>query len=74
MANGFSIAHVHPRSPSFEHSVRRKPPGSWLRAIDFGCAQQVEDGVTLTRKTGTPMFMVRCFAPPHSIAAHCLNL
>lgn len=30
-----------------------------MRAIDFGCAQYVEDGVPLTRKTGTPMFMVR---------------
>lgn len=37
--------------------LEKKPPGSWLRAIDFGCAQQVEDGVALTRKTGTPMFM-----------------
>jgi hypothetical protein len=40
------------------HSCRQ-PPGTWLRAIDFGCAQQVEEGVPLTRKTGTPMFMVR---------------
>jgi calcium-dependent protein kinase len=33
------------------------PAGSWLRAIDFGCAQYVQEGVPLTRKTGTPMFM-----------------
>ena len=37
----------------------RLQPGTWLRAIDFGCAQKVEEGVSLTRKTGTPMFMVR---------------
>jgi calcium-dependent protein kinase len=37
--------------------LEKQPPGTWLRAIDFGCAQQVEEGVPLTRKTGTPMFM-----------------
>ena len=37
----------------------RLQPGTWLRAIDFGCAQPVQEGVSLTRKTGTPMFMVR---------------
>ena len=39
--------------------VRRLRPGTWLKSIDFGCAQPVEPGVPLTRKTGTPMFMVR---------------
>jgi len=37
----------------------RLQPGTWLRAIDFGCAQPVQEGESLTRKTGTPMFMVR---------------
>jgi hypothetical protein len=35
----------------------RLKPGTWLRAIDFGCAQEVTEGIPLTRKTGTPMFM-----------------
>ena len=39
----------------------RLQPGTWLRAIDFGCAQPVQEGESLTRKTGTPMFMVRRF-------------
>lgn len=40
-------------------SLRRTKVGQWLKAIDFGCAQYVEQGQPLARKTGTPMFMVR---------------
>lgn len=37
--------------------LERLQPGTWLKAIDFGCAQPVTPGVPLTRKTGTPIFM-----------------
>lgn len=33
-------------------------PG-WLKAIDFGCAQQIIGSKPLTRRTGTPVYMVR---------------
>ncbi len=32
-------------------------PG-WLKAIDFGCAQQIIGSKPLTRRTGTPVYMV----------------
>lgn len=56
---------------SFLAVLRRLPSGSWLRAIDFGCAQYVEEGVPLTRKTGTPMFMVR--SPLRFTAKYCFQ-
>lgn len=44
---------IGPDEPTFQ----KTQPGQWLKAIDFGCAQYVEPGLPLTRKTGTPMFM-----------------
>ena len=38
-------------------------PG-WLKAIDFGCAQQIIGSKPLTRRTGTPVYMV-------SLRVHC---
>jgi hypothetical protein len=36
-----------------------RPPPGWLKAIDFGCAQQLNGDKPLTRRTGTPVYMVR---------------
>ena len=36
-----------------------RPPPGWLKAIDFGCAQQMVGDKPLTRRTGTPVYMVR---------------
>lgn len=37
----------------------RAPDPGWLKAIDFGCAQQVINSKPLSRRTGTPVYMVR---------------
>lgn len=36
-----------------------RPQAGWLKAIDFGCAQQLVGNKPLTRRTGTPVYMVR---------------
>ena len=33
--------------------------GGWLKAIDFGCAQHINGSKPLSRRTGTPVYMVR---------------
>lgn len=35
----------------------RAPDPGWLKAIDFGCAQQVPPDKYLSRRTGTPVYM-----------------
>ena len=38
----------------------RPDDGPWLIAIDFGCAQLAPPTKQLTRRTGTPVYMVSC--------------
>lgn len=48
----------------FLQPIRSLRPGErvletgWLKAIDFGCAQQIIGDKPLTRRTGTPVYMV----------------
>lgn len=37
----------------------RPAAGPWLKAIDFGCAQLAPASKQLSRRTGTPVYMVR---------------
>ena len=43
----------------------RPADGPWLKAIDFGCAQLAPAGKLLSRRTGTPVYMV-CLQPAKS--------
>lgn len=31
--------------------------GHWLKAVDFGCSQSISTQRSLTRRTGTPVYM-----------------
>ena len=36
---------------------RGAPQGSWLKAVDFGCSQSYRSKTSLSRRTGTPVYM-----------------
>lgn len=36
---------------------RGAPQGSWLKAVDFGCSQSFRNKASLSRRTGTPVYM-----------------
>lgn len=36
---------------------RGAPQGSWLKAVDFGCSQSYRNKASLSRRTGTPVYM-----------------
>lgn len=52
-------------SPLHSVSAGELPPPGWLKAIDFGCAQQVNSDKPLSRRTGTPVYMV------NKLSLHC---
>lgn len=31
--------------------------GNWLKAVDFGCSQSYKNKASLSRRTGTPVYM-----------------
>jgi serine/threonine protein kinase len=55
----FLLARKLPRSLHLVPAGARPDDGPWLIAIDFGCAQLAPPMKKLSRRTGTPVYMVR---------------
>ena len=54
----FLLARKLPRPLHMVPAGARPDDGPWLVAIDFGCAQLAPPTKQLTRRTGTPVYMV----------------
>ena len=55
----FLLARKLPRPLHLVPAGARPDDGPWLIAIDFGCAQLAPPSKKLSRRTGTPVYMVR---------------
>ncbi len=56
----FLLSRKLPRPLHMVPAGARPDDGPWLVAIDFGCAQLAPPTKQLTRRTGTPVYMVSC--------------
>ena len=63
----FLLSRKLPRPLHMVPAGTRPDDGPWLVAIDFGCAQLAPPTKQLTRRTGTPVYMVSCCSLAHSL-------
>eukprot|EP00798_Chlamydomonas_sp_ICE-L_P009559 gene9559-12144_t len=64
----FCLKHPH-ANPLFSQSLQLAA-SPWLKALDFGCSQNITNSQRLVRRSGTPMFMApEIYARDYGVAA-----